>query len=235
MHQGECGGSIPVPRVARRRVYGEYTLATVAETLDLLSGAKLMRPNRCGWLVTSFHSQKTICSADPNFVKLSLIRASVGFRPLGKTHRIDRSCVRRFQQANCISIRFNTMWSLLRPLSALNATAYLLASVLSVALHTHAPHTHVSGEASADACASCSCGHDHQQSSGASDKDESSETPDGEHECVVCDFIAKAPLPVEPVQVVELWTPALSMPGRELVSVQVVFLSHFWGRAPPVA
>lgn len=86
---------------------------------------------------------------------------------------------------------------IVRQLGAPFALAYLLAGWLAGALHSH---THVHAH-EGESASTCSCGHHHCAPQHA---DESHDTPaeheHDDHHCVVCDHLAKPPLPVVAVE-----------------------------------
>ncbi|MBA3312792.1 MAG: hypothetical protein M3552_10440 [Planctomycetota bacterium] len=125
---------------------------------------------------------------------------------------------------------------LVRKLGAPFALAYLLAGWLAAALHSHAGHDHSHVAADhAGACTTCQCGHDHGPSNTQQGAEESPAEPeDGAHHCVVCDNLAKPPLPVVAVVLEAAIEPAVAAaePIAPLYDARVAPARH--SRGPPL-
>lgn len=90
--------------------------------------------------------------------------------------------------------------SFVRHLGVPFALAYLLAGWLAGALHSH---THVHGH-KVETASTCSCGHHHCTPQHDHETDDSPAEPENDdHHCVVCDNLAKPPLPVVAVALEE--------------------------------
>ena len=124
------------------------------------------------------------------------------------------------------------MRSALRPLAALFAAAYLLAGGLALALHSHA---HLENEQAQGACTTCSCGHHHH----AQTQDEHGQPGDaehehGEHDCVVCQFLAQPPLTAPAVTLITAEQPLTFAAEPMAPSREVAASVTWWSRGPPV-
>ena len=111
------------------------------------------------------------------------------------------------------STALSAMRPTFRRTAAFFAAAYLLSGWLASALHHHAHHHggHAAAAAGAPAKRSC-CGHAHHKCGGPTHGTDERHGDGGSHDesgCVVCDFLAKPPLPVARVEIVKAAEPLI--------------------------
>ena len=113
------------------------------------------------------------------------------------------------------------------------ALAYLLAGWIAGALHSHGTHVHAH---EVEAASTCSCGHHHCAPPHSDEGDESPGEPEhDDHHCVVCDNLAKPPLPVAAVELEGASQPVFptAEASAPLFEVHVALAWH--SRGPPLA
>jgi len=113
------------------------------------------------------------------------------------------------------------------------ALAYLLAGWLAAALHSHGTHVHAE---ELEAASSCSCGHHHcaPQPSHETEVPSDEREQHDDHHCVVCDNLAKPPLPVAAVELEASTEPVVEAaePTASLSENHVPLAWH--SRGPPL-
>jgi hypothetical protein len=113
------------------------------------------------------------------------------------------------------------------------ALAYLLAGWLAAALHSHGTHVHA--EEVAAAASACSCGHHHCEPQPSHETEGTPDEPEqhDDHHCVVCDNLAKPPLPVAAVELDAAIEPVAEAaePTAPLSEIHVALA--WYSRGPP--